>query len=54
MCAFIDRAKSPGLFACGLRHRPPTPPSSCNGSRTLLLIAATTVSTPNPLIEIHK
>ncbi|AJP50030.1 Uncharacterised protein [Pseudomonas fluorescens] len=23
MCAFIDRAKSPGLFACGLRHRPP-------------------------------
>lgn len=31
MCAFIDRAKCPGLFACGLRHRPPTPPSSCNG-----------------------
>ncbi|MBD1106587.1 tRNA 4-thiouridine(8) synthase ThiI [Pseudomonas amygdali pv. morsprunorum] len=25
MCAFIDRAKCPGLFACGLRHRPPTP-----------------------------
>jgi len=23
MCAFIDRAKSPGLYACGLRHRPP-------------------------------
>ncbi|MGY4491906.1 hypothetical protein ACVW0A_002162 [Pseudomonas sp. TE3610] len=23
MCAFIDRAKRPGLFACGLRHRPP-------------------------------
>ncbi len=23
MCAFIDRAKCPGLFACGLRHRPP-------------------------------
>jgi hypothetical protein len=25
MCAFIDRAKSPGLYACGLRHRPPDP-----------------------------
>ena len=31
MCAFIDRAKSPGLYACGLRHRPPDLPSSCNG-----------------------
>ena len=31
MCAFIDRAKSPGLYACGLRHRPPDAAVSCNG-----------------------
>jgi hypothetical protein len=53
MCAFIDRAKCPGLFACGLRHRPPTT-GRCN------LMPDTTVNRcqdwqqPNPLIEIHK